>query len=284
MVVYELLIQPFVEFAFMRRALFGAIFISLIAAPLGTFLILRRLSLVSDAMSHAILPGVALGFFWAGNSMLAMLIGGLASGFVVAMMAGFVSRYTSLKEDASFAAFYLISLGLGVLLISMRGTSVDLMHVLFGSMLSMSDESLFITMVISSVSILVLTLIYRPLVLDCFDPVFLRVELGRRSWAFTIFIILLVINLVAGFQILGTLMVVGIVILPAISARFFGRTLGMQLVIAPSVGVVCQYIGLVVSYAHDLPSSATIILLNGIVAVLAMLFGPYGSARRRYQS
>lgn len=282
--MYELLVQPFVDYAFMRRALFGAIFLSLIAAPLGVFLILRRLSLVGDAMTHAILPGVALGFFWAGNSMLAMLLGGLLSGLVVALLAGFMSRYTSLKEDASFAAFYLISLGLGVLLISLRGTSVDLMHVLFGSILAMSDESLLITMVISSVSILILALIYRPLVLDCFDPVFLKVELGRRSFVFTIFIILLVVNLVAGFQILGTLMVVGVVILPAITARFYGRTLGMQLVIAPLIGVVCQYAGLVISYAYDLPASAAIILLNGIVAVLAMLFGPYGSARRRYQS
>ncbi len=282
--MYELLVQPFVEYAFMRRALFGAIFLSLIAAPLGVFLILRRLSLVGDAMTHAILPGVALGFFWAGNSILAMLLGGLVSGLVVALLAGFMSRYTSLKEDASFATFYLISLGLGVLLISLRGTSVDLMHVLFGSVLAMSDGSLLITMVISSVSILILTLIYRPLVLDCFDPVFLKVELGRRSFVFTIFIILLVVNLVAGFQILGTLMVVGIVILPAITARFYGRTLGMQLVIAPLIGVVCQYAGLVISYAYDLPTSAAIILLNGIVAVLAMLFGPYGSARRRYQS
>lgn len=282
--MYELLVQPFVEYAFMRRALFGAIFLSLIAAPLGVFLILRRLSLVSDAMTHAILPGVALGFFWVGNSILAMLLGGLISGLVVAMLAGFMSRYTSLKEDASFAAFYLISLGLGVLLISMRGTSVDLMHVLFGSILAMSDESLLLTMIISSLSILILAIIYRPLVLDGFDPVFLRVELGRRSPVFTIFIILLVVNLVAGFQILGTLMVVGIVILPAITARFLGRTLGMQLIIAPLIGVVCQYIGLVISYGCDLPASATIILLNGMVAVLAMLFGPYGSAWRRYQS
>lgn len=282
--MYEFLIQPFIDYAFMRRALFGAIFLSLIAAPLGIFLILRRLSLVGDAMTHAILPGVALGFFWAGNSILAMLMGGLMTGLIVALMAGFISRRTSLKEDASFAAFYLISLGLGVLLISMRGTSVDLVHVLFGSILSISDESLLTTMVISSVSIMVLALIYRPLVLDCFDPVFLRVELGRRSWVFNIFLVLLVVNLVAGFQILGTLMVVGVVILPAITARFFGRTLGMQLIIAPLIGVVCQYFGLVISYAYDLPASAIIILLNGIVAVIAMLFGPYGSARKRYQS
>ncbi|AVL70228.1 metal ABC transporter permease [Oligella urethralis] len=282
--MYELLVQPFVEFAFMRRALFGAIFLSMIAAPLGIFLILRRLSLVSDAMTHAILPGVALGFFWAGNSMLAMLLGGLITGFVVALMAGFISRHTSLKEDASFAAFYLISLGLGVFLISVRGTNVDLMHVLFGSILSISDESLFTTMCVSSVSILILALIYRPLVLDCFDPVFLRVELGRRSWVFSVFIVLLVVNLVAGFQILGTLMVVGVVILPAITARFLGRTLGFQLIIAPLVGVFCQYVGLVISYAYDLPTSASIILINGIVTVLAMLFGPYGSVRKRYQA
>lgn len=282
--MFELFVQPFIDYAFMRRALFGAIFLSLIAPPLGVFLILRRLSLVSDAMAHAILPGVALGFFWAGNSMLAMLLGGLFSGFVVAMLAGFVSRFTSLKEDASFAAFYLMSLGLGVLLISVRGTSVDLLHVLFGSILSMSDQALLATMIISSVSIVVLALIYRPLVLDCFDPVFLSVELGRRSAVFAIFVIILVVNLVAGFQILGTLMVVGIVILPAIGARFLGRTLGVQLIIAPLIGIVCQYLGLVLSFAYDWPASAAIILLNGLVAVLAMLFGPYGSALKRYQS
>lgn len=282
--MFELFVQPFIDYAFMRRALFGAIFLSLIAPPLGVFLILRRLSLVSDAMAHAILPGVALGFFWAGNSMLAMLLGGLFSGFAVAMLAGFVSRFTSLKEDASFAAFYLMSLGLGVLLISVRGTSVDLLHVLFGSILSMSDQALLATMIISSVSIVVLALIYRPLVLDCFDPVFLSVELGRRSAVFAIFVIILVVNLVAGFQILGTLMVVGIVILPAIGARFLGRTLGVQLIIAPLIGIVCQYLGLVLSFAYDWPASAAIILLNGLVAVLAMLFGPYGSALKRYQS
>ena len=282
--MYELLIEPFVDYAFMRRALFGAIFLSLIVAPLGIFLILRGLSLVGDAMTHAILPGVALGFFWAGNSILAMLLGGLTTGLMVALMAGVISRHTSLREDASFAAFYLISLSLGVLLISIRGTSVDLVHVLFGSILAISDESLLTTMIISSVSIIVLALIYRPLVLDCFDPVFLRVELGRRSRVFQVYIVLLVGNLVAGFQILGTLMVVGVVILPAIVARFFGRTLGVQLVIAPLVGVVCQYAGLVISFAYDLPASTIIILLNGILAVLAMLFGPYGSALKRYQS
>ncbi|NLA89499.1 MAG: metal ABC transporter permease [Alcaligenaceae bacterium] len=282
--MYELLIEPFVDYAFMRRALFGAIFLSLIVAPLGIFLILRGLSLVGDAMTHAILPGVALGFFWAGNSILAMLLGGLTTGLMVALMAGVISRHTSLREDASFAAFYLISLSLGVLLISIRGTSVDLVHVLFGSILAISDESLLTTMIISSVSIIVLALIYRPLVLDCFDPVFLRVELGRRSRVFQVYIVLLVVNLVAGFQILGTLMVVGVVILPAIVARFFGRTLGVQLVIAPLVGVVCQYAGLVISFAYDLPASTIIILLNGILAVLAMLFGPYGSALKRYQS
>ena len=282
--MYELLIEPFVDYAFMRRALFGAIFLSLIVAPLGIFLILRGLSLVGDAMTHAILPGVALGFFWAGNSILAMLLGGLTTGLMVALMAGVISRHTSLREDASFAAFYLISLSLGVLLISIRGTSVDLVHVLFGSILAISDESLLTTMIISSVSIIVLALIYRPLVLDCFDPVFLRVELGRRSRVFQVYIVLLVGNLVAGFQILGTLMVVGVVILPAIVARFFGRTLGVQLVIAPVGWVVCQYAGLGISFAYDLPASTIIILLNGILAVLAMLFGPYGSELKRDQS
>src|SRR3954464_14951546 len=123
--IYDTLIAPFVEFAFMRRALVGAIALALGAGPVGVFLMLRRMSLVGDAMAHAILPGAAVGFLVAGLSLVAMTIGGVVTGLTVAVLAGLVSRLTPLREDASFAAFYLISLGLGVLLVSIRGSSVD---------------------------------------------------------------------------------------------------------------------------------------------------------------
>ncbi|MGL4302823.1 MAG: metal ABC transporter permease, partial [Sphingomonas sp.] len=122
-------IGPFVEFEFMRRALVGAIALSLGGAPIGVFLMLRRMSLMGDAMAHAILPGAAVGFLLFGLQLIPMTIGGIVAGLAVVFAAGVVARFTALKEDASLAAFYLISLALGVIIVSMRGSNVDLMHV-----------------------------------------------------------------------------------------------------------------------------------------------------------
>ena len=140
--LYGYLVAPFVEFAFMQRALAGALMLSASACPVGVFLMLRRMSLTGDAMAHAILPGAAVGFLLYGLQIVPMTLGGLAAGVIVALGAGAVSRLTIQKEDASMAAFYLISLALGVLIVSMRGSNVDLMHVLFGTVLALNNDAL----------------------------------------------------------------------------------------------------------------------------------------------
>ena len=140
--LYGLLIAPFAEFGFMQRALAGSLMLSLGACPVGVFLMLRRMSLSGDAMAHAILPGAAAGFLFYGLEILPMTIGGLIAGIIVALGAGAVSRFTIQREDASMAAFYLISLAIGVLMVSIRGSSVDLMHVLFGTVLALNNEAL----------------------------------------------------------------------------------------------------------------------------------------------
>ena len=126
--LHDLLIGPFSEFEFMRRALAGTLALALGAGPIGVFLMLRRMSLVGDAMAHAILPGAAIGFLLQGLNLIAMTAGGLIAGFVVAFGAGLVTRFTELKEDASLATFYLVSLALGVMIVSIKGTNLDLLH------------------------------------------------------------------------------------------------------------------------------------------------------------
>src|ERR1700742_5077951 len=121
--IYDALIAPFTEFEFMRRALAGVIALALGGAPIGVFLMLRRMSLVGDAMAHAILPGAAIGFLISGLNLFAMTFGGLIAGFTVAILAGVIARTTELKEDASLAVFFLISLAVGVTIISVRGTN-----------------------------------------------------------------------------------------------------------------------------------------------------------------
>src|ERR687884_261821 len=170
----NLLIAPFADFEFMRRALAGVLSLALAAGPIGVFLMLRRMSLVGDAMAHAILPGAALGFMVAGLNLFAMSAGGLLAGIIVAVMTGLVARATELKEDASLAAFYLLSLALGVTIVSVKGTNLDLLHVLFGNILAMDNQTLLVIAFNATVTLLVLAVIFRPLVIECVDPMFLR--------------------------------------------------------------------------------------------------------------
>jgi zinc/manganese transport system permease protein len=280
--LYELLVAPFAEFAFMRRALVATLALSLSAAPLGVFLTLRRMSLLGDALSHAILPGVAMGFMLFGLSLGAMAAGGVLAGMLVAALAGLVSRSTDLKEDASLAAIYLVALALGVMLISGHGTQLDLLHILFGSALGVDAAGLLLVTSVASASVLLLAAAYRGLVLESFDPVFLSVagRPGRGRWRHWIwqqgFLMLVVVNLVAGFQTLGTLMAVGLMMLPAVSSRLWHDTLPVQLLNASLQAMLAGYLGLLLSYHLDTPSGPTIIGCAGALYFGSLLLSPGG--------
>jgi zinc/manganese transport system permease protein len=274
--MYALLIAPFADYEFMRRALASVVALSLGAAPIGVFLMLRRMSLIGDAMAHAILPGAAIGFLIAGLSLFALAGGGLIAGFVIALGAGVVARLTQLKEDASLAAFFLISLALGVTIVSMRGTNVDLLHFLFGSVLAVDNPTLILIVSISSVSLVIFAMIWRPLVLECVDPGFLHSVSRAGGPAHIAFLALVVMNLVGGFLALGTLLAVGIMMLPAVTARFWARDISSMLLVACGAAVLSGYAGLLLSYHANLPSGPAIILVAGVLYLLSVIVGPSG--------
>lgn len=269
--------NPFVGYGFMRRALAGCVSLSVGSAPLGTILLLRRMSLVGDAMSHAILPGAALGYLLFGLSLPVMTAGGLLAGLLVALLAGVVARRTTLREDASFAAFYLISLALGVLLISLRGSNVDLLHVLFGSVLALDDPTLLLGASIATVSVFALALVYRMLVVECFDPGFLRMMGRQGEVAHGVFMLLLVLSLVDGFHSLGTLMAVAYLVLPAAAARFWVRGVASQMALAVALALLGSLAGLLISFHHGAGASAAITLSLGLLYAGSLAWGAHGS-------
>jgi zinc/manganese transport system permease protein len=273
---YELVIAPFADYAFMQRALGGSLLLSLSACPVGVFLMLRRMSLAGDAMAHAILPGAAAGFVLFGLELLPMTLGGLIAGLIVAILAGAVSRLTLQREDASLAAFYLISLALGVLLVSLRGSSVDLMHVLFGTVLALNDEALALIGTIAAITLAAFLLIWRALVAECLDPLFLRSVSGAGPIVHFIFLILVVLNLVGGFAALGTLLSVGLMILPAASARFWITRVLPMCVLAVALGAASSIVGLLISYHLGIASGPAIILTAGGFYLLSILVGRRG--------
>ncbi len=281
--VYEALAGPFVEFGFMRRALVACLALSVGSGPVGVLLLLRRMSLVGDAMSHAVLPGAAVGFLLGGLSLPAMGSGGMIAGLMVALLSGLVSRTTALREDASFAGFYLTSLAAGVLLVSLRGSSIDLLHVLFGTILAIDNQALFLIGGIASLTALMLAVVYRPLVAECFDPGFMQAVGGRGSLYHLLFLFLVVANLVAGFQALGTLMAVGLMMLPAAAARLWATTLPALAAIAAGVAFASGYIGLVASFHLGLASGPSIVLAASVFLIVSILFGRGGMLRRLLQ-
>lgn len=280
---YSLLIEPLTAYAFMRRALVACLALALGSGPIGVFLVLRRMALMGDAMSHAVLPGAAIGFIFAGLSLGAMSLGGLIAGLAVALLAGVVSRTTVLKEDASLAGFYLASLALGVLLVSIYGSAVDLLHVLFGSILAVDDQGLLFVAGVASFTLITLALIYRPLVAECFDPTFLRSVGARGSVIHLIFLVLVVLNLVAGFQALGTLMAVGLMMLPAAAARFWSESVAGSIAFATGTAMASGVIGLLISYHFELPSGPAIVLTAAVVYLASIVFGSRAGLLARYR-
>ncbi|RYE07216.1 MAG: metal ABC transporter permease [Hyphomicrobiales bacterium] len=281
--MWDYFIAPFAEFAFMQRALAGAVILAISAGPVGVFLMFRRMSLAGDAIAHSILPGAAAGFLVSGLAILPMTLGGFAAGLIVALLAGLVSRVTAQREDTSLAAFYLISLALGVLLVSLRGSNVDLMHVLFGTVLALNDDALLLIGGVASVSLVGLALIWRPLFAECLDPTFLRSVSRAGQPVHLIFLALVVLNLVGGFQALGTLMSVGLMMLPAAAARFWARSIEAVIGLAMLIGVVSAYLGLLLSYHLEVASGPSIILVAGAIYIASLLLGRRGVLFSRAQ-
>lgn len=279
--MYDVFIAPFADYEFMRKALIGALAVALGAAPIGAFLILRRMSLTGDAIAHGILPGAAIGYLLAGLSLTAMTFGGLVAGMAVALGAAAVSRRTAQREDASLAAFTLISLAAGVMLVSLRGSNLDLLHFLFGSVLALPDDALLLLAGIATVSLLTFAFLFRLLVADALDPVFLRRVAKGSGIVHYVFLALAVLNLIAGFHALGTLMAVGIMILPAAAARFWTRSVGTVVVVAIGIAALSCVTGLLLAFHLDLPPSPTMILCSGVAYLVSLLVGREGSVMTR---
>jgi zinc/manganese transport system permease protein len=273
----QILLEPFGD-ASVRHSLAAVLALALSAGPIGVFLMLRRMSLVGDAMAHAILPGVALGFLLAGLSVFAMTLGGLVAGLLIALLAGAVSRTTKLQEDASLAVFLLVSLALGIVIVTANGIDIDrLMTFLFGETAAqMSTDKLLVIAGNATISLIGLALIYRPLVLGCVDPGFLRSAGRSDGIAHLIFLALLVLNLISAFHVLGTLLGVGIIIIPAASARFWTRDVSMMIVLAIASGLVSGWVGLLFAFQAKIPSGPAVTLVAGLLYAGSVLFGGIG--------
>jgi len=275
------MICPFLDPA-IKRALAGAILVTLGGAPLGVMLVLRRMSLMGDVIAHAILPGTAAGFILAGLSVPVMSVGGLIAGLVVAFLAGLASRFTSIREDANLATVYLLAVALGILMIALHGSAQDLEDILFGDAQAITPDLLVVMASVTAVTLFTLAIIYRPLIVESFDPVFMRSVQGRGGVYHVLFMMLLVLNMVEGYRMIGTMMAAGLMLIPAVTAQLWTRRLAAQIVMALALGIGSSVVGLWLAVCLKVPPGPAIILMTGALYGLSMLLGRYGSVRARY--
>ena len=274
--MFDLLSEMF-DYAFMRRAFVVTSILSASVAPVGAFLVLRRLSLAGEAMAHAITPGVVIGFVTAGLSVMSLLFGGLIAGLGVAVMTAYLARNTILRSDASLASLYLIALAIGIFILSAAGSAVPLKSFLFGSILGVDDPSMILVGGVATVTLVTFALILRPLIMSTCDPVFFESQVKRPWIVDQGFMFLLVLNLLAAFKTLGTLMAVGRMILPATAARYWSGTITAQLGLGFIFSLLSCWLGLTLSYVlPETPSGPAIVLVAGTIFVLSALFGPLG--------
>lgn len=278
------LLEPF-SYAFLQRGLLVAALLGLSGGLLGCILVLRRLSLMGDALSHSLLPGIGVAYLLFGPSLPALLLGALLAGLLTALGGGLVSRLTRIKEDAAFGSLFLVLFAGGVALVSRLPARVDLLHFLFGNILGVGPSDVALAGGAAALTVTVFALFRRNIVLETFDPVFHRAT-GGRGWLTHLGILALcVINLVAALQAMGVVLALGLFLLPAVTAYLWCDRLPAMLAFSAITAVLGSIVGIFVSYHAGLPSGAAIVLALGAFFLISALGSPrYGIVARLCRS
>jgi zinc/manganese transport system permease protein len=271
--LHALLNSPF-SYEFMRRALFSAVLLGVSGGLIGCVLVLRRLALMGDALSHSLLPGVAAAWYFFGTSTTALFFGGLAAGLLTALGSALLSRMTRVKEDAAFGSLFIVFFAAGVALVSKLPSRINLADFLFGNVLGVSAGELRLATAVSVLTVLVFVLFYRSVLLETFDPVFHRATGGRGGLVHMGFLTLTVLNLVAAMQTMGIVLALGLFLLPAVSAYLWCDRFLTMLLLSVAFAVVDSALGIVLSFHAGLASGAAIVLCLGVVFVVSALFSP----------
>jgi ABC-type Mn2+/Zn2+ transport system permease subunit len=261
------LLQP-LTYAFMQRGMLAALLVGILCAVMGTYVVLRGMAFLGDALAHAILPGVAVSYLFGGN----LLLGALAAAVVVALGIGYFSRQGSVKEDTAIGILFAAALSLGVALISsIRTYAVDLSHIMFGNVLGVSSADLWLTAILGLGILLTVLLLYRPFLVISFDPVLaatlrLPAELLRN-----VMLILLAVTIVISLQTVGVGLAAAMLITPAATAYLLTRRLATMMLASAALGAVSSIIGLYISYYLNIVSGSAIVLTATAIFLVVFL-------------
>lgn len=270
------LLEPF-AFEFMQRAMLACLIIGFTNGFLGSFVVLRRLALVADALSHSLLPGLAIAAIFVGLNPMGLLLGGLLAAIFVALGGHLLARNSRIKEDTSIAALYVIAFALGIAIIKFAKVKVSLDHFLFGNILGIASSDLWMCYSVGGITIFLLSAFARPLQLALFESSVAKTQGVPVDALLAGLIVLIVLTMIASLQAIGVLLSLGLMILPAASVYLISDRYAVLPWAGGVLGALGAVVGLLISFHANVPSGPAIVMVLGLVFVLAYLFSPtYG--------
>ena len=272
--------EPF-QYEFMRRALLACVLIGFTNGFLGAYVVLRRLALVADALSHSMLPGLALAAILIGLNTGGLLLGGLFAATFVALGGHFIASSSRMKDETAVAALYILAFGLGIALIKHARVQVSLEHFLFGNILGIADGDLWTSYAISTITLLTLVALQRPLLLALFEASVARTQGVKVGPLLALIVVLIVLAMISSLQAVGVLLSLGLLVFPAATIYLLCDSYAAMSWGGAVLGMVGGVIGLLISFWANIPSGPAIVMVLGVFFVLAYLFGPkYGMISR----
>lgn len=257
-------------YTFLQKAFVTSIMVGIICGVIGSFIVLRGMALMGDAISHAVLPGVAISYMLGIN----FFYGAVVTGVLTALGIGFISQNSRIKNDSSIGLVFSAMFALGIILITAAQSATDLTQILFGNVLSVRTSDMMITLIVGAVVLLAVFLFYKELLISSFDETMAAAYgLKVRMIHYGIMVLLTLVT-VASLQTVGVILVVAMLITPAVTAYLLTNRLSTMICLAAFFGAVSSVIGLYISFLYNLPSGPLIVLVATAIFSLIFLLSP----------
>ncbi|MFC4323300.1 metal ABC transporter permease [Litchfieldia salsa] len=263
-------IDAVMYYDFLQKALLTSTMVGIVCGVVGCFIILRGMALMGDAISHAVLPGVAIAYMFGIN----FFIGAVVTGVLTAMGIGFISQNSRIKNDISIGIMFTAAFALGIILITVMKSSTDLYHILFGNVLAVRPSDMWTTLGIGVFVLISIFLFYKELLVTSFDPTMAEAYGLPIKIIHYFLMTLLTMVTVASLQTVGIVLVVAMLITPAATAYLLTDRLGVMIYLSAGLGVLASVVGLYFSFTYNLASGASIVLVSTVLFLLAFAFSP----------
>ena len=275
----ERFIEGLMEYHFLQNALMTAIVIGVVSGAVGCFIILRSMSLMGDAISHAVLPGVALSFMLGINFFIGAIVFGLLASFIIT----FIKENSVIKGDTAIGITFSSFLALGVILIGLANSSTDLFHILFGNILAVQDSDMWLTLGVSGLVLLLIGLFFKGLLLTSVDPVLAKTMGINVNFYHYLLMGMLTLVSVTAMQSVGTILIVAMLITPAATAYLFTSSLKSMMLLASTLGALTSVLGLFLGYSFNIAAGSSIVLTSTIIFLVSFFLSPKQTVVKKIQ-